>query len=522
MALGFLLLAIVLRWPAYLYSVINADEGSYMVVAEAWVRHGFWPYVEVWDRKPLGIFLIYAAVIKSGIEPILGVRLLTSAVVGLTGWTLYCIGRYLFASKRIGACAGLAYVLLSMTTDGLAANTDAYFIFFGCLGLYFALVAYDTPDSARQWPLFALAGLAFGLGLLVKYCLIFDMAAFALGWLLLTTPTWRALPGQLRRSLPLYGLIGLCALAPTLLIMLVYALAGQFDAFASANLRSYPDMLGGELPLFNIGVIIVAIADQFPLWIGAAMALLGARAWAGNGQERRAIVFLVLWAGFAFAAIVFMRNYDWHCFLQLLPPLSLLAGFALGRGLLAPLRGRGRQAAVLTTVALFALLGVAKATYLHAVFITKERLTDGEPLAGDNVALIARDLGAVLAAGDTLYVFDHHHMLYHKLGVMPPTRLAYAWYLVGEDAYGLLDAKAEIARILAQQPTFIVVGAGTHAQLDAAQPDADPVTQRVLAALASEYRLWRSYPEHRLAAMLPFARIDVGNGFAAVYAKDMP
>jgi hypothetical protein len=49
-----------LRSPAYGDPDVNLDEEFYLVVADR-MMHGAIPCVDIWDRKPIGLFLIYAA-----------------------------------------------------------------------------------------------------------------------------------------------------------------------------------------------------------------------------------------------------------------------------------------------------------------------------------------------------------------------------------------------------------------------------------------------------------------------------
>lgn len=56
----FFLVALVLRAPWLGDPLFHADEQFYLLMGDQ-LWHGVLPYVDLWDRKPLGLFLIYAA-----------------------------------------------------------------------------------------------------------------------------------------------------------------------------------------------------------------------------------------------------------------------------------------------------------------------------------------------------------------------------------------------------------------------------------------------------------------------------
>lgn len=517
LALGFIALAFLVRWPSLLYSVIDWDESLYILIADALAERGALPYTEIWDRKPVGIFLIFAGVIKAGFDPILGVRLLASVVVGLNAWLLFDLGQRLLRDARSGLIAGLAYVLMTTTSGGLAANTELFFAFFALHGLVLALRAiapWQDQPYAGQPVLLALAGLMLGCGLIVKYSLIFDAAAFVLGWFILTTPSLGRLPQHLLRSLPSLLVMAIGLVIPTLLAMAWYLSAGALDAYLFANFHAYTEFFGESKPLINPALILTGIANHFPLWLGAAAAVLAAPWLIRDQHDGRALAFLLVWLACTVLSVIFLRHYYWHYFLQILPPLALLTGFALSRGLLARLSGFWPQTALVIALAALALIGVARETYLHGLLLTKERLTDGDPLAGDIPRQIARDLATELAVGDSVYVYDQHPIIYHLLDVPPPTRLPFFLHIKEEGAYGLTDPHAEIERIIAARPAFIISKAGVL-EGDAAR--SHPINAVVAEAVAQDYTIWRSYPDHRLRHIHRFARLDVGNTDAIVY-----
>ncbi|MFC7688664.1 hypothetical protein ACFQY5_02465 [Paeniroseomonas aquatica] len=87
-AAGLLALAVLLRLPSFLQSVIDPDESLYVLQAREWLRGG-WPYVAVWDMHPVGAPALVAAGFAILGESIAAVRLLGAAAVAVTGFLLF-------------------------------------------------------------------------------------------------------------------------------------------------------------------------------------------------------------------------------------------------------------------------------------------------------------------------------------------------------------------------------------------------------------------------------------------------
>jgi hypothetical protein len=119
---GFVVLALLLRAPALLYSVINFDESLYLLIGDE-LRRGILPFTHLCDRKPFGLFALFALFASAPFDAIVASRLGASLAVGLTAWLLHRAAGLLFddRSRLIGPAAGLAYVVYSLANGGLAS-----------------------------------------------------------------------------------------------------------------------------------------------------------------------------------------------------------------------------------------------------------------------------------------------------------------------------------------------------------------------------------------------------------------
>ena len=78
--------ALLFRAPVLGNPVVGGDEAFYLLVGDR-MLHGLLPYVDIWDRKPFGLFLLYAATRLLGGEGIWQYQLV--ATVFAAGTALY-------------------------------------------------------------------------------------------------------------------------------------------------------------------------------------------------------------------------------------------------------------------------------------------------------------------------------------------------------------------------------------------------------------------------------------------------
>ena len=248
MALAFIALAIVLRLPAWLYSVLNYDESMYLLMGDK-LRQGFLPYTALCDLKPVGLFALFALISALPMDGVLAMRLCAAIVVGVTAFLLWCVARHLFddEDRRIGAAAGLAYIVFMLATGGLNAQSELFMNLFVTLGLLLALRAV-SGEGSPSLGLMLLSGLVLGLGFQVKQVVAFDMLAFLAGFFLLTTPRPALLGNRAREAAPALAALAAMAAVPTLAVMLVYIISDHWDAWVAGNITTHRVFYGDKGP----------------------------------------------------------------------------------------------------------------------------------------------------------------------------------------------------------------------------------------------------------------------------------
>ena len=431
-----------MRLPILHRAVLDWDESLYFIMAQQW-RAGHLPYTTVWDNKPIGIYVIFAA-FQAVIPGVAAMRVATSVCVALLAATVFRITEILTQNRQAAWLAGGLLLLCSLSNDGLSANTELFMASFTALGVLAVL------DGAPAWA----AGLALGCGFMVKYV----MAPVAFFILLL-------LYRQRGAKAALAAMVA--AIVPALAAAALYAAAGQLPLWWDCSVVSNLRRAGVGL---KPGALEWALSTQFWRWGPLYITALGiaVTAWRRRFEEN----FLLLWLlGGLLGAISAKSFYD-HYFLQILPVLCVLAGLAWDR--LRPgvvVRG-------------------AFLVFLAALPLQAGWLALRYAMGSDVPAQIATTL--TTARAQSLYVFDSQPIIYALTGLTPPTRFVLPSELAGLTLPQVVGVEPvrEVSRILALGPQYIL------RREPPPGPDVgNPAVYAVLdAALAAHYTLVQSWP----------------------------
>jgi Dolichyl-phosphate-mannose-protein mannosyltransferase len=514
----FLATAFGLRLLSLVYSVYNYDESLYILMGSE-LGKGHLPYTTICDLKPFGLFGLFALFTSLPLDGILSSRIAANVVVGLTAYLLCRIAALLFEDEAriIGTASGLSYIVFTLATGGVAAQAE---IFHNACAVLALLLLLHTTTIARGPTLrsFALVGLVLGVGVQIKQSVAFDMLAFLIGYFILTTPRLADLPKRVRASIPALAVAGTTSAVPTLAVMATYWIAGEWDAWVAGNITAHRVFYGLERP-FEFEPAFRAAWEQAPLWVTAPLTLGFAARLTHDGREIRACVFLGVWFASILLGQIFLRIAADHYFLQFLPSASLLAGLALGRGILVHVHGSYTRSVILTVLAGLMVFAIAKQPLLHSFYILRERLVSGDLWAGDTPRRIAADLQPDLGPTDTIYVVGFQPILYYLTQAEPATRFAFTGLphrdYPGRDGCPWVEPRAEMQRIMDLRPKVIVVEDGVFFR------ELDPEIKSLLTRrLAEDYRLRKRYEQHDLHQLYPFERFVMNGGAAAeVYER---
>ncbi|MEI9850375.1 MAG: hypothetical protein WDN24_05330 [Sphingomonas sp.] len=416
---------------------LHVDEAFYLEVSDAMLR-GAMPYVDVWDRKPIGLFLLYALPAFFGVKA--GIWIYQAMALACVVATALGIARL---ADRAGwskgaVWAGIAYLVWLNLLEGQGGQAP---VFYNLLTVCACLLAAPRADDAARPGRRFFGGLGamalVGLAIQVKYSVVFEGLFLGL-WLM-----WRE--WRLGRSalavLPLGAAWAAAALAPTGAAWAAFAATGHGDAFVFANFTSIlarrPDPLLEQLG--NLFKILLLTSPLIAMGVLSWLLPLGQ----GNAQVQRRFLFGWLIAA-ALGLLLFGSWFD-HYALPLLAPLAACAAGFIGD------HRDGRRWA-LPALALFFLGG-------HALMATKLH-NRGTP------AEYYRLVETVGRGPGCLYVYSGPPLLYSLTGRCHVSRYIFPSHLGRLREAGAIgvDSRAEIRRILTEKPAVVVVRPPYHGE----------------------------------------------------------
>lgn len=417
------IVALAARARTFANPVIGFDEQFYLLVGDR-MLHGAWPYVDIFDRKPVGLFLLYAAARALGGDGFVAYKLVATGFVVATAFGAMRIARR-FAGPAGALAAAVLYILWLNLMEGEGGQSPVFYNALVMVAAGAVLRAVDDPATVFRRGLIAMT--AIGVALQIKYSVVFEGIAFGcvLLWL-----AWRGGTRVVR-----VGAMGAswvaCALAPTALALAVYAARRQAAAFLFANFTSVMGQVGRPMAVELEGLAVCA-GILAPL--GLAIAL--GRPW--RRVEGAAFRFVLLWLAVAVASVLAYARFDSpHYALPIVLPAVIVA---------APVLDRWRRAPLIAFVAAIFVAG-------QVVLGLSERAKGGADAARAVAA-------AAVPARGCLFVYDGYPALYMLTRACVPTKWAFPGHLNTRDeanpaALGI-DPAVEVRRILATRPGAIV------------------------------------------------------------------
>lgn len=414
-----ILMAIALVLRGYTFGDPNLfiDEAFYFAAGNA-MHHGALPYVDIWDRKPFGLFLIYYLIAAVSASPA-AYQVAATLFAVLTAWV---IGRIadLWSKGVGGLLAGIAYLFLLSAFQGFGGQSPVFYNLFIALAAW--LVARSLPQlRAGEVPRSVLiAMLSAGFAITIKTTAFFEAAFLGLFVLFI-------LPAALRlREAPRLALVGA---APALLIALGYALSGHWSEYWQA-------MTGANLSADRWEPYSAQIRFRLMLAALAPLLALAAFGWLDlKGEARR---FVGLWLLAAVIGLAAFPYFHLHYALPLLVPLCVAAWAFLSRKWIGPA----------------ALIGLCLFAFTRSPPIDLAHTARSKAAMSELASLITSHGGE-----RGLLVYEGPPFLYTLTGQPFPSPLAFPAHLYHaiEKDVSHLSTLGEVTRVLAARPGVIVM-----------------------------------------------------------------
>ncbi|MEQ7874356.1 hypothetical protein ABDK56_10175 [Sphingomonas sp. ASV193] len=429
-----LLVAVAVRWRTFGNPVVGFDEQFYLVVGDRMV-HGDLPFVTIFDRKPIGLFLIYAGARLLGGEGTIEAQMVALGFVWATALLIWRFARR-SGGEFGGLAAAIAYLVWLVFVEGEGGQAP---VFFNLPMVAAALLVERAWRRGNEGVAVATASgvaamLLVGIAIQIKYTALFEGIFFGLA-LLQASRQAGAAPARLAGQATAWVA---AALAPTALAWGWYAAIGHGREYLFANFVSMWGKHGDRWQVSVEGLAaILGIMSPFFL-----MAFWPRRFPSPAAPSPPTARFARGWFVAALLGMLAMRSFPTP---QYAAPMLVPAVIASAERLRD---SRGWRIAAVAGLLVAALIG-------QLVLAKLERNKGG-----------AREAAAVAAAarpthGGCLYVYDGYPALYRLTQSCLPTRFIFPGHLnmANEDSAAALgvDPEAEEARILAARPETIVL-----------------------------------------------------------------
>ena len=457
---GILLFTVLLRVWDFGNPVIHVDEQFYLLVGDR-MLHGAVPYLDIWDRKPIGLFLLYAFFRLLPGDGILAYQFAACASAALTALIVREGARSVGARDLGALAAGAAYLIGLSLLGGRGGQAPVFYDLLMALAGWLTLrLPWRSLLGGAVVRSGVIACLLAGVAIQFKYSPAFEGVLFGCAHLWVYA---RRTPGaaRLTRATLLWALAGAL---PTLAAIGWYWQRGAFDDFWFANITSI--LLRPGYPLGDLAMRLLGIAAQLtPLVIAAVIAW---RRRQRIGTAGDAMTLALAWLVAALIGFFAIGTFFDHYALPLLVPLCIMAGAGFS--------------AVPRTMVAAMVLG------LMLVVIERAVQPDDGPGARRVAAIVRANSGR-----ECPWVFIGDTITYRLADACLPTPYAFPnllAYSTEEGATGI-DEAAEVRRILAQRPPVIVT---STRRLSIWNPQS---LFAVKSALARDYRPVFSTPRSR-------------------------
>ena len=297
------LLAVAVRLPFLAVPMIT-DEGGYAYVARFW-SPAYELYRDIPFDRPQGIFVLYRLCFALFGHGLVAIRLFAAVYTALAAACLVVLARQVLPGRVTGWRAGAVFAVFSAAPfiEGFTANAETF------LALPLVLSALLAWRQSWFW-----SGLVAGLAILIKANGL-AAVALALAWGLVVTRSLRP---------ALVVCAGVAAgLAPGLAHGVWIGWSDYWASIYQRRMMVYSSTTAGlqaQWRALSAALSSTASSLLFPL----VASFVGGLRLAGRPRQ-----FCLLWLGTSLLGVAMGGWWRQHYFIQLIPPLALLAAEGL-------------------------------------------------------------------------------------------------------------------------------------------------------------------------------------------------
>ncbi|OWK30516.1 hypothetical protein SPMU_15030 [Sphingomonas mucosissima] len=456
--------------------MIAYDEQLYLLVGDRMLQ-GQLPYVDLWDRKPIGLFLFYAGVRLLGGDGIIQYQVVAALCVAATACLIWTAARR-SASPVAALIVALCYVVLLPPLQGGGGQAPVIYNVLTMIGAWACFRASDKDHPRQILPLAMLAMATSGIAIQFKYTPAVEGALFGCYFLW----CFHRCGTPLARLAGIAAAMVLVALIPTIAAVAYFWWIGELSSYVQANFVSVfqRNPFPVETRTLQRWIVLIIGGPLLLLGVLAAWQRRPSRTHRNDGDYP----FVLGWSLSAIAGFGLLGDFYDFYFITVLPPVLVLV---------APLL----QARILGLAAGIALL-------IWPMLLAPLRYE----AAAHNRARIDQLVTALRPFLQTrcLYVYDGPAVLYLLTNACAPSRYIYPDHLQNPTEAPALgvDPVTEVRRILASRPGAIVTA--DRPVIPRYNPNVRAALNRALAqdyVTVARVKLDRVYEVH---ALRPLAR----------------
>ncbi len=396
-------------------------------------------FADVVDTKPIGIFLVLGIFIRLISSSIFMIRLFTALVVGFTAFTIYKISLYEQGEQKPAIAAGVIYIFFVSVWAhfGVFVNPELFYLLFTALAFYIFLRNENRGG-------YFLVGFLLGIGFILKYVVLFDLAA----WLLYYFVTIAMQKNRRASGHAFYNSLIACFafLIPFGLTILYYNHVGHLNEF-----WFYSFGVTSRIPVErSTGQLLVYIGDFHLRFLPILFFFYYALIRTKNEPDKNLIYnrFMIIWCLLILLAVILPGKPFGHYFIQLMLPVSIVAGRFFSDNLAKPRWVRTiiqyPVGPVILLVLVTGLLIIQKHDYYDRPDIPKE---------------VAEYLRPLLKPGDRIYTGNYHQVVYYLLDKDCPVKYVHRTLMCDLEHQSALkiDLPKEMNALMAMDFRYILM-----------------------------------------------------------------
>nr|WP_220572365.1 hypothetical protein [Gluconobacter oxydans] len=424
------LAALAIRFMTLGDPILEWDEEFYLFGGGR-ILQGHLPYIDFWDRKPIGLFLIYAVFHLFGAYRIIAYQI--GALLALWGTALLVRSMALMIAPASGALvAALIYEIWPTLAKGEGGQSPIFYnlLVAGAMCLILNhLHDFQDNNRKRRRNIGILVMSLFGLAIQIKYTVIFE-GIFSGIYLIYT----EIRSGYKIISIALDSFIWIFfAVLPTIAVFVFYVLIGHGHDWIFANISSV-FLRTSEGHQIILGRLIKISRLLAPFFIAMGVNFLFRKGF--SEEQAPYVAFLGMWAAVAFGAFVVFGTWYIHYILPILLPFSIQ---------IAPL--------------FYKKLGRNLAWLIAIIGIVASQLSIRKTLRhGGKEQFLALEKSVDYGKSGCLFIYSGPIELYDALPYCRLTSHPFPSHFSLQREAGAtgMDPLAELRAVLAQKPAYII------------------------------------------------------------------